>query len=118
MDLKLSGKKALVSGSTAGIGLAIARSLAREGASVIINGRTAERVQRAVDAVKKAGSGEVQGIAADLGSREGTEHVLSRFPELDILVNNLGIFEPKPFEEISDDDDDAFEPASSIRTRR
>ncbi len=99
MDLQLTGKTALVSGSTAGIGLAIATALAREGASVIVNGRTAERVD---DAVKR--SGAEYGMAADLGTGEGAQAVFSRFPEVDILVNNLGIFEPKPFEEIPDED--------------
>jgi NAD(P)-dependent dehydrogenase (short-subunit alcohol dehydrogenase family) len=99
MDLKLSGKKALVTGSTAGIGLAIATTLAREGAEVIVNGRTQERVDKAIMA-----SGAMHGIAADLATEEGANTLLSRFPEVDILVNNLGIFEPKPFEEIADAD--------------
>ena len=99
MDLQLAGKTALVTGSTAGIGLAIATTLAREGASVIVNGRTQARVDKAVQA-----SGAAHGIAADLGADSGVHAVLNRFPSVDILVNNLGIFEPKPFEQISDDD--------------
>ena len=99
MNLQLNGKTALVTGSTGGIGLAIAAALAAEGASVIVNGRTQERVDRAM---KK--SGAAHGIAADLGSDAGVHAVTGRFPEVDILVNNLGIFEPKPFEEITDDD--------------
>src|SRR5438128_7713607 len=100
MDLQLQGKRALVTGSTAGIGLAIARGLAREGAGVIINGRTAQRVDAALN---KAGvSGKVEGLAADLGTADGTR--TERFPEVDILVNNLGIFEAKPFEDIPDAD--------------
>ena len=99
MDLDLKGKRALVTGSTAGIGLAIADALAREGAAVIVNGRTQERVAAAVRS-----SGAAHGIAADLGTEAGARAVTQRFPEVDILVNNLGIFEPKPFEEISDDD--------------
>jgi NAD(P)-dependent dehydrogenase (short-subunit alcohol dehydrogenase family) len=99
MDLQLQGKTALISGSTAGIGLAIATELAREGASVIVNGRTQARV----DAAMKA-SGAAHGIAADLGTESGAQAVFARFPEVDILVNNLAIFEPKPFEEIPDDD--------------
>jgi NAD(P)-dependent dehydrogenase (short-subunit alcohol dehydrogenase family) len=99
MDLELKGKTALVTGSTAGIGLAIATALAKEGASVIVNGRTEERVDRAVSA-----SGAAHGIAADLGTEAGARAVIDRFPTVDILVNNLGIFEPKPFEEISDED--------------
>jgi NAD(P)-dependent dehydrogenase (short-subunit alcohol dehydrogenase family) len=99
MNLQLDGKTALVTGSTGGIGLAIASALAAEGASVIVNGRTQERVD---SAMKR--SGATNGIAADLGTESGARAVIGRFPEVDILVNNLGIFEPKPFEEISDDD--------------
>lgn len=105
MDLQLQGKRALVTGSTAGIGLAIARGLAREGAGVIINGRTAQRVDQSVAALNKAGvSGKVEGLAADLGTADGTRTAIERFPEVDILVNNLGIFEAKPFEDIPDAD--------------
>jgi NAD(P)-dependent dehydrogenase (short-subunit alcohol dehydrogenase family) len=99
MNLQLDGKTALVTGSTAGIGLAIASALVAEGASVIVNGRTQERVDSAMKI-----SGAAHGVAADLGSESGARAVTGRFPEVDILVNNLGIFEPKPFEEISDDD--------------
>ena len=105
MDLQLQGKRALVTGSTAGIGLAIARGLAREGAGVIINGRTAKRVDQSVAALNKSGvSGKVEGLAADLGTADGTRTAIERFPEVDILVNNLGIFEAKPFEDIPDAD--------------
>src|SRR2546425_13359750 len=105
MDLQLQGKRALVTGSTAGIGLAIARCLAREGAGVIINGRTAKRVDQSVAALNKSGvSGKVEGLAADLGTADGTRTAIERFPEVDILVNNLGIFEAKPFEDIPDAD--------------
>ena len=99
MDLELNGKTALVTGSTAGIGLAIAAALAKEGAAVIVNGRTQERVDNAVRA-----SGAAHGIAADLGTEAGARAVIERFPAVDILINNLGIFEPKPFEEIVDDE--------------
>jgi hypothetical protein len=99
MDLDLKGKTALVTGSTAGIGLAIATALAKEGTTVIVNGRTQERVDRAMSA-----SGAAHGVAADLATEAGARLVIDRFPEVDILVNNLGIFEPKPFEEIPDDD--------------
>src|SRR5579864_9612311 len=99
MNLQLDGKTALVTGSTAGIGLAIATALAKEGAVVIVNGRTQERVDEAV-----RNSGAAYGIAADLGAEAGAHAVSARFPSVDILVNNLGIFEPKPFEQISDDD--------------
>src|SRR3989475_13128571 len=103
MDLQLQGKRALVTGSTAGIGLAIARGLAREGAGVIINGRTAQRVDQSVAALNKSGgSGKVEGLAADLGTADGTRTAIERFPEVDVLVNNLGIFEAKPFEDIPD----------------
>src|SRR3989454_8151290 len=105
MDLQLQGKRALVTGSTAGIGLAIARGLAREGAGVIINGRTAQRVDQSVAALNKSGgSGKVEGLAADLGTADGTRTAIERFPEVDVLVNNLGIFEAKPFEDIPDAD--------------
>jgi NAD(P)-dependent dehydrogenase (short-subunit alcohol dehydrogenase family) len=98
MNLQLDGKMALVTGSTAGIGLAIATVLVKEGATVIINGRTQERVDGAVRS-----SGAAYGIAADLGTEAGASAVIARFPSVGILVNNLGIFEPKPFEQISDD---------------
>ncbi|HLY19823.1 MAG TPA: SDR family oxidoreductase [Bryobacteraceae bacterium] len=88
-----------MTGSTAGIGLAIATALAKEGAAVIVNGRTQERVDNAVRV-----SGAAHGIAADLGADAGIRDVLERFPAVDILVNNLGIFEPKPFEQITDND--------------
>ena len=105
MDLQLQGKRALVTGSTAGIGLAIAQGLAKEGASVVVNGRTEKRVQQALSALTKAGvSGKLEGLAADLGTAEGTRTAIDRFPEVDILVNNLGIFEAKPFEDIPDAD--------------
>src|SRR5271163_3073023 len=103
MDLQLRGKKALVTGSTAGIGLAIATTLAREGADVVINGRTEARVEEALMKVRKDASGSVSGIAADTGARAGTEQVLARLADVDVLVNNLGIFEPKPFEQIPDE---------------
>jgi NAD(P)-dependent dehydrogenase (short-subunit alcohol dehydrogenase family) len=95
----LEGKRTLVTGSTAGIGLAIATALAKEGAKVIVNGRTQERVDHA-----KRASGAADGIAADLGTAAGADAVIARFPEVDILVNNVGIFEPKSFEQIPDDD--------------
>ncbi|HTX33402.1 MAG TPA: SDR family oxidoreductase [Bryobacteraceae bacterium] len=99
MDLQLKEKSALVTGSTAGIGLAIATVLAREGAAVIVNGRTQQRVDEAVRS-----SGAAHGIAADLGTEAGAAAVIERFPAVDILVNNVGIFEPKPFGEIADDE--------------
>jgi len=105
MDLKLEGKQALVTGSTAGIGFAIAAALAKEGASVVVNGRTEQRVKAALKQLQPSGTrGKVEGLAANLGTAEGVQQAIARFPALDILVNNLGIFEVKPFEQISDDD--------------
>jgi NAD(P)-dependent dehydrogenase (short-subunit alcohol dehydrogenase family) len=105
MDLGLAGKTALVTGSTAGIGYATARSLAREGAHVTLNGRTKARVDAAVAALRQDVSGATPGgIAADLGTRTGCEDVTAALPDVDVLVNNVGIFEPKAFAAISDED--------------
>jgi NAD(P)-dependent dehydrogenase (short-subunit alcohol dehydrogenase family) len=105
MNLELAGKRALISGSTAGIGYAIAEALTMEGASVIINGRTQQRVDQALAKLSKsAGRGLVKGLAADLGTAAGVQQAIEQFPDIDILLNNLGIFEPKAFEEISDAD--------------
>jgi NAD(P)-dependent dehydrogenase (short-subunit alcohol dehydrogenase family) len=105
MDFGLKGKGALVTGSTAGIGFATARALAAEGASVTVNGRTEARVQDAVARLRSDVPGaHVDGIAADLGSSAGCSALLSRLPEVDVLVNNLGIFEPRSFEQITDED--------------
>jgi NAD(P)-dependent dehydrogenase (short-subunit alcohol dehydrogenase family) len=105
MDLELTGKKALVTGSTAGIGLAIASLLAREGASVVVNGRSQARVQEAAARVRKeAPDARVTGVAADLGTREGADRLTGAVPEVDVLVNNLGIYQARPFPEISDED--------------
>src|SRR5579872_2568051 len=100
MDLQLAGKKALVTGSTAGIGYAIAEALAKEGATVIVNGRSEKRVDAALTSLTKNPGlrGKVDGLAADLGTTHGVQQAIERYPELEILVNNLGIFEPKPFE--------------------
>jgi NAD(P)-dependent dehydrogenase (short-subunit alcohol dehydrogenase family) len=105
MDLGLAGKRALVTGSTAGIGLAAARALAAEGAHVIVNGRTGARVDAAIREIRGAVPGAaVDGVAADLGTAAGCDAVIAAQPDVDILVNNIGIFEPKPFDEISDAD--------------
>jgi NAD(P)-dependent dehydrogenase (short-subunit alcohol dehydrogenase family) len=105
MDLKLAGKTALVTGSTAGIGLAIALSLAREGAQVWINGRSGERVENASRSILEAVPGaQVRGIIADFGSSDGAKCVTESLERVDVLVNNVGIFEPKPFADISDDE--------------
>ncbi len=105
MDLKLTNKVALVSASTAGIGLAIATALAQEGASVVVNGRSQERVDAAVEQIKKTATDvNLQGVAADLSTQAGAEELFRQVPEVDILVNNLGIYEAKPFADISDED--------------
>jgi NAD(P)-dependent dehydrogenase (short-subunit alcohol dehydrogenase family) len=105
MDLKLKQRRALVTGSTAGIGRAIAAGLAAEGVEVIVNGRSPQRTAKVATEIASAGS--AHGIAADLSSAAGVdtlfEQALADGP-IDILVNNVGIFEPKPFDEITDDD--------------
>ena len=105
MNLELEGKRAFVTGSTAGIGYAIAEALAREGADVIVNGRTEERVGQAIRSIRTAHpQAKVEGLAADLANADGVRVAVERLPDADILVNNLGIFEPKPFQEIPDED--------------
>jgi NAD(P)-dependent dehydrogenase (short-subunit alcohol dehydrogenase family) len=104
MNLALDGKLALISGSTAGIGLAIATTLAHEGARVIINGRYQASVDDAVARLRSTARGDVQGFAGDLAKAEAAEELARRHPNVEILVNNLGIFEPKAFEEIPDTD--------------
>jgi len=104
MDLQLEGKLALVSGSTAGIGYAIAATLAQEGASVIVSGRTQAGVDEAVNRIQAQARGTVHGYAADLSRPEAAQEVVRRHPGIDILVNNLGIFEPKAFDDIPDED--------------
>ncbi len=105
MDLKLSGKTALVTGSTAGIGFAIAKSLAGEGAHVYVNGRTQARVDGAVKAIlAHAPRVKVSGIVADFSGAAGADEVIAKLPTVEVLVNNVGIFEPKPFAEIPDAD--------------
>jgi NAD(P)-dependent dehydrogenase (short-subunit alcohol dehydrogenase family) len=103
MDLHLKDKLALVSGSTAGIGLAIASALASEGARVVVNGRTQAAVDAVVERLRSTGA-DVQGFAGDLTAAAAAEELARLFPDVEILINNLGIFEPKPFEAISDAD--------------
>jgi NAD(P)-dependent dehydrogenase (short-subunit alcohol dehydrogenase family) len=105
MDLGIAGKLALVTGSTAGIGFAAARALAEEGARVTVNGRTTARVVQAVDQLKRElPTASVAGIAADLSGAAGCAQLVRQLPSVDILVNNMGIFEPRPFPEITDAD--------------
>jgi len=104
MDLQLTGKAALITGSTAGIGYAIAAALAREGASVIVNGRTQSAVDAARGKLAATAAGTVRGFAGDLSTDAAAQAVAREFPDIEILVNNLGIFESKPFEEIPDAD--------------
>jgi NAD(P)-dependent dehydrogenase (short-subunit alcohol dehydrogenase family) len=105
MDLQLNGKAALVTGSTAGIGFATARGLAAEGASVIVNGRTQERVNAAIADIRKSHPGaKISGVATDVSTAAGCQMLADAVPEVDMLVNNMGIFKPIPFEKIPDED--------------
>ena len=107
MDLQLHGRRALVTGSTAGIGFAISRRLAEEGAVVFVNGRSAASVDAALARLRgDLPRAELHGIAADLGTAEGCRALAAALgdPGVDILVNNLGIFDPKPFDAIGDED--------------
>ncbi|MBM9500197.1 SDR family oxidoreductase [Leptospira sp. 201903071] len=105
METMLKGKKALVTGSTAGIGFAIAKQLLNEGANVFINGRTESRVDQAIERLKKeVPKGDVKGVIADFGKKKEIDSIFKELPEVDILINNVGIFEPKDFIEIPDED--------------
>ena len=105
MDLQLDGKRALITGSTLGIGFAIARTLAEEGVQVAVNGRTEEGVSAAQRRIAtETLNGRIAGVAADLSSSDGVTRIIEACPEIDILVNNVGIFEPRAFEQISDTD--------------
>ncbi|ANS73593.1 3-oxoacyl-ACP reductase [Paenibacillus yonginensis] len=105
MDLQLTGKTALVTGSTSGIGKAIAAVLASEGAKVLINGRSEAKVNEVIQEIGKQVPGALlEPAAADLGTEEGCSRMLSAYPAVDILVNNLGIFEPKEYFDIPDED--------------
>ncbi|KYG66474.1 oxidoreductase [Bdellovibrio bacteriovorus] len=105
MNISLKGKSALVTGSTLGIGFAIAKGLAASGAKTYVNGRTADRVAEAVKLIKQEiPDADVKGIVADLQDKKGADKLFAELKEVDILVNNLGIFEAKPFFEITDED--------------
>jgi NAD(P)-dependent dehydrogenase (short-subunit alcohol dehydrogenase family) len=104
MNIDLSGRTALVTGSTAGIGCAIAKGLAGSGASVVINGRGQDKVDAAVAKLGREAAGKLRGIAADVATAEGCNVLTKALPEVDILINNAGIFEPKNFFEIPDED--------------
>ena len=105
MNIDLSGKAALVTGSTSGIGHAIARGLALSGANVVINGRSQAKVDAAVAAIAKAAPGsKVAGLAADVSTAAGCQALIEQLPDVDILINNAGIFEPKGFFDIPDED--------------
>lgn len=105
MDLGLKDKRFLVTGSTAGIGLATVCLLAAEGADVVLNGRTAQRVEAALAKVRETVPGaRVSGVAADLGTAEGCASLIEQVPEVDGLVNNLGFFNMKPFEQVRDEE--------------
>lgn len=105
MDLQLKGKTAFISGSTQGIGFAIALQLLKEGASVVVNGRTEDRVKEAVEKLQQQVPGAaVSGVAADFSKAADVNKLIEKLPVVDILVNNAGIFEPKPFEEITDEE--------------
>jgi NAD(P)-dependent dehydrogenase (short-subunit alcohol dehydrogenase family) len=104
MDLKLDNKLALVTGSTAGIGYASARALLKEGARVIVNGRTQETVDAAIAQLKKETSRTALGFAGDMSTAEAANKVFAAYPNVEILVNNVGVFNAKPFEQTTDDD--------------
>jgi len=110
MDLKLIGKTALVTGSTAGIGLAIAERLVGEGVDVVISGRNQHKLDEAAAkvAAKAALGGKVRAVLADPATAEGAAALITAVPDIDILVNNLGIYEAKPFADISDEDWHSF----------
>jgi NAD(P)-dependent dehydrogenase (short-subunit alcohol dehydrogenase family) len=105
MDLQLKNKRAVVTGSTAGIGFAIAQALAAEGASVVVNGRTEKRADAAIREIRESHpKADLSGVAADVSKAAGCAKLTQAVPSTEILVNNMGIFEPKPFEKITDED--------------
>ncbi len=104
MDLRIKDKLALITGSTAGIGFAIAKALSMEGARTIINGRSEKSVERAIAELKQTATGPIIGFAGDLTTPEAADDLFGSYPDVEILVNNLGIFAPAAFEEITDSD--------------
>jgi NAD(P)-dependent dehydrogenase (short-subunit alcohol dehydrogenase family) len=104
LDLRLEGKQALVTGSTGGIGYAIAQALLAEGADVIVNGRTQDTVDAAIESLREATGRTAKGFAADMATAEGTNAVHAAFPNVEILVNNVGGYGPQPFERSTDED--------------
>ncbi|TKI01760.1 SDR family NAD(P)-dependent oxidoreductase, partial [Bacillus cereus] len=105
MHMQLKGKTALVTGSTAGIGKAIATSLVAEGATVLINGRREENVNQTINEIRAQYPDAIlQPVVADLGTEQGCQNVIEKYPEVDILINNLGIFEPVEYFDIPDED--------------
>lgn len=105
MDLQLTGKTAFVSGSTQGIGFAIAHQLLQEGATVIINGRSEARIIEAIEKLRiLVPNAHLSGVAADFSKVDEVNSMLEKLPDVDILINNAGIFEPKPFVDISDEE--------------
>src|SRR5215469_7774539 len=105
MDLQLSGKLALVTGSTPGIGLAIGSALAGEGAMVIINGRSSKRVTEAIEKIREQHPhSKLEALIGDLRAGKAMQRTTKQFPDVDILIYNLGVYEVKPFEGISDED--------------
>lgn len=103
MQINLSGKRAIITGSTAGIGFAIAQGLANAGAEVVVTGRTQARVDKAIAKIKQAAPNvNVEGVAVDLGSAEGCQTLIEQQPNADILINNVGIFGPQDFFEVDD----------------
>ena len=105
MDLQLKNKTALITGSTAGIGLATAKLLAAEGSTVYINGRTQARIDDAISQIKAdVGDADIKGIVADFANVDDINNLIKQLPEVDILINNVAVFAPTPFVEITDED--------------